>query len=39
MGADSPRPLGLRGIEALVVGAQDKGGGGHELVASPPLSY
>ena len=26
MGADSPRPLGLRVIEALGVGAQDKGG-------------
>ena len=26
MGVDSPRPLGLRGIEALVVRAQDKGG-------------
>ncbi len=35
MGADSPRPLGLRVIVALVVRAQDKGGGGHELVASP----
>ena len=35
MEVDSPRPLGLRVIEALGVRAQDKGGGGHELVASP----